>query len=520
MVSAESIEYPIANNGLLGVCMRRSPELNLTIQRPESGGAPLYLQIVDAIEKAIRVGQINIGQRLPAERTFADRLRVSRTTVTAAYRELEARGLLRGFVGRGTLVVASPADAGSEALSWSQRSSAMARQANYLSYVHHQTDVVPFELGWQDPSLYPTENLNALLRELAQTASSDLYAPPSPAGDRALQQALARWLEARGIRVNADNVLVTAGAQQGLNILARAFIGPGDVVLTERPTFLGALMAFRWAGADVVGVPSDDAGLQCDALEEMLARHRPKLIYLMPTFQNPTGAILSRERRQQVLDIAARYRVPIIESDLYGDIYFDQKPPPPLRAMDKLDAVIYQGSFSKIAAPSLRVGWLVVPKGALPALLAAKAFEDLHTPTLTQRLVARFLDSKHLDRHLASMRAECRRRRDHLIGLLHEHIPILQFRAPAGGYYLWARLPPPLTTDDLLPAAAARGVAIRGGSSHMPERGGEDYIRLCFASLDTRQIAKGVQRLAIAVRDSWDRLQSSAQRRSPGVSVI
>src|SRR5487761_115360 len=146
--------------------MRRSPELNLTISRPESGGAPLYLQVVEAIEKAIRTGQIGIGQRLPAERTFADRLRVSRTTVTAAYRELEARGLLRGFVGRGTLVVASPADAGSEALSWSQRSSSMAQQANYLSYVHHQPDVVPFELGWQDPSLYPTENLNALLREL------------------------------------------------------------------------------------------------------------------------------------------------------------------------------------------------------------------------------------------------------------------------------------------------------------------------------------------------------------------
>jgi DNA-binding transcriptional MocR family regulator len=500
--------------------MRRSPELNLTISRPESGDIPLYLQVVEAIEKAIRIGQIGIGQRVPAERTLSHLLRVSRTTVTAAYRELEARGLLRGFVGRGTLVVASPADASGEALSWSQRSSSMARQANYLSYVHHQPDVVPFELGWQDSSLYPTESLNALLRELTQTASSDLYAPPSPAGDRSLQQAIVQWLEARDIRVNADNVLITAGAQQGLNILARAFLSPGDVVLTERPTFMGALMAFRWAGAEVVGVPSDEAGLQSDALEDMLAWHRPKLIYVMPTFQNPTGAILSRERRQQVLDIAARYRVPIIESDLYGDIYFDQKPPSPLKAMDKLDAVIYQGSFSKIAAPSLRVGWLVVPKGALPALLAAKAFEDLHTSTLTQRLVARFLESRHLDRHLATMRAECRRRRDHLAALLHEHVPTLQFRPPAGGYYLWARLPPPLTTDDLLPAAAVRGVAIRGGSSHMPERGGEDYIRLCFASVDTRQITKGVQRLAAAVGDSWDRLQTNAQRRSPRVSVI
>ena len=283
-------------------------------------------------------------------------------------------------------------------------------------------------------------------------------------------------------------------------------------MLTEAPTFLGALMAFRWAGAEIIGVPVDDDGIRSDPLEETIIRQRPKFLFLMPNFQNPTGTVLSLERRKVILDIASRYRVPIIESDLYGEIYFDHKPPLPLKAMDVSGSVIYQGSFSKIVAPSLRVGWLVVPDGALPALLAAKAFEDLHTPTLTQQLVARFLTSHYLEPHLASMRTECHRRRDRLVTLLRRHIPELQFRVPQGGYYLWARLPPPLTTEDLIPCTIAYKVAVRAGTFHMPERGGENFIRLSFASVDVSDIAKGVQRLAAAIEEARTRVQNTASQ--------
>jgi DNA-binding transcriptional MocR family regulator len=304
-------------------------------------------------------------------------------------------------------------------------------------------------------------------------------------------------------------------------VLARAFVAPGDVVVTESPTFQCALVAFRWAGAEVVGVPVDHQGVQPDALEEALARHRPKLVYLIPTFHNPTGAVLSRERRRQVLELAARYRVPVVESDLYGEIVFEDTPPPRLHALDGGSVVLYQGSFSKLAVPGLRVGWLVAPPGATVPLTAAKEFEDLHTSTLSQRLVAAFLDSPHVERHLAVLRAECRARRDRLVRALREHCPRLAFRIPPGGYYLWAALPPPLTVEHLLPAAAAERVAVRPGPQFTPDGGGEDHIRLCFAALDGRRIEEGARRLGEALRQATERLDRTSRREAAAaVSVV
>ena len=501
---------------------RRTEEL--PIARPDPGApAPLYLQVVQGIEGSLRTGQLRVGQRLPAERDLAVQLRVSRTTVTAAYQELEARGFLRGHVGRGTVVVAAPADAARSGLAWSQRATPMALQAAQISFgvPRDQGDVVAFDTGWPDPALYPVEALDALLGELGNRGTADLYGAAPPAGDPFLREALSRWLDLRGIRTEPDRILVTTGAQQGLNVLARAFVGSGDVVVTESPTFQCAVVAFRWAGADVIGVPVDHEGIQPDALEEALARYRPKLVYLIPTFHNPTGAVLSRERRRRVLELAARYRVPLVESDLYGEIFFEDPPPPRLRALDEAGLVIYQGSFSKIAVPGLRVGWLVAPPGAMVPLTAAKGFEDLHTATLLQRLAAAFLDSPRAERHLAVLRAECRGRRDQLVGSLRQHGPRLGFRIPPGGYYLWAALPSPLTTEHLLPAAREQRVAVRPGPQFTPDGGGEDHIRLCFAVLDGRRIEEGARRLGEALRQATERLGVASRRPvAAAVSVV
>src|SRR5262249_26532846 len=247
------------------------------IPPPDPLGGPLYRQVVEAIEGGIRSGQLRVGQRLPAERKLAVQLGVSRTTVTGAYQELEARGLLRGHVGRGTVVVGAPPDSASAAFPWSQRASPLAREAGQLGFGSHahRSDVIRFDVGWSDRSLYPLAELNALLREIVTDASLELYRAPRPGGDPALREAVSRWLHSRGIAVPPEGVLVTSGAQQGLNVVARAFVEPGDSVVTETPTFLGGLMAFRWAGADVIGVPLDHEGIQPDLLEEALVRHRP-----------------------------------------------------------------------------------------------------------------------------------------------------------------------------------------------------------------------------------------------------
>jgi DNA-binding transcriptional MocR family regulator len=504
--------------------MPRRPHLDEPpIPRPDPrAGEALYLQVVHSIEEGIRTGRLRVGERLPAERTLAADLGVSRTTVTGAYQELEARGLLRGHVGRGTVVVGAPAGSRSTGLPWAQRASALALRAAPVSFgvPRPRADVIGFDCGWPDPTLYPVEALEGLLDRLPGRGTADLYLSTPPAGDRHLREALAGWLATRGIRTDPDQVLITAGAQQGINVLARAFVAPGDVVLTESFTFQCALVAFRWAGAEVVGVPTDHEGVQPDALEEALERYRPKLVYLIPTFHNPTGAVLGRERRRRVLELAGRYRVPVVESDLYGEIFFEEAPPPRLSALDAGGVTVYMGSFSKIAVPGLRVGWLVAPPDAMRALTAAKEFFDLHSPALTQRLAAAFIEGPQLERHLAVLRAECRIRRDQLVASLHEHCPDLRYRIPSGGYYLWAQLPAPLTTAELLPEAGEQGVAIRPGPQFAPGGGGQDHIRLCFASLEPRAIAEGIRRLGQALQAARRRLDGSPRRPAAAVSVV
>ena len=504
--------------------MARHPRREAAPIPPPDPRAPeaLYLQLVHGIEESIRTGRLRVGERLPAERTLAAELGVSRTTVTGAYQELEARGLLRGHVGRGTVIVGAPAGARASALPWSQRASALALRAAPVSFgvPRPRADVIAFDSGWPDPKLYPVDAIESLLDHLPGRGSPELYLSAPPPGDRRLREALAGWLASRGIRTDPDGVLVTGGAQQGINVLARAFLSPGDVVLTEASTFQCALVAFRWAGAEVVGVPVDHDGVQPDALEEALERYRPKLVYLIPTFHNPTGAVLSHERRRLVLELAARHRVPVVESDLYGEIFFEDTPPPRLKALDGNGLVVYQGSFSKIGVPGLRVGWLVAPPEAMGALTVAKEFVDLHTPALTQRLVAAFLGSPHLERHLSVLRAECRLRRDQLVASLRQHGPGLSFRIPSGGYYLWAQLPAPVTTVELLPEAGEQGVAIRPGPQFTPGGGGQDHIRLCFAALEPRLITEGIRRLGAALDAAGRRVDATSRRPAAAVSLV
>jgi DNA-binding transcriptional MocR family regulator len=447
-------------------------------------------------------------------------LGVSRTTVTGAYQELQARGILRGHVGRGTIVVGTPPDARHAALPWAQRITPGAIDGMRLAYTAPDgPDVIGFGVGLPDPRLYPVETLDSLLDALPRGDGS-LYNPAPAWGAPVLRETLADWLRSRGIRVTPEEILVTTGGQQGLNVITRAFITPGDAVITEGPTYPGAFLTFRWAGADVVEVPVDHEGVRVDALEEALARYRPKLIYLIPSFQNPTGVVLTAERRRRVLELALQYRVPIVESDLYGDLYFEQEPPAALKAQDASGVVIYQGGGSKLGLPGLRIGWLVAPVPAMAALTVAKTYEDLHTAALTQHLAAAFIGGPHAEQHLARLRVECRTRRNALVDGLRQHCPRLRFRVPGGSYYAWVTLPAPLTVDTLLPIALEHGVGARSGTAFSPNGGGADHIRLCYAALPPDRIGEGTRRLGLAMEQALARLGAAPPRRPPVSAAV
>jgi DNA-binding transcriptional MocR family regulator len=497
--------------------MARRPSPAISLPRPDPGaGAPLYLQVVSAIEHAIQDGRLQLGQRLPAERRLAVELGVSRTTATNAYRELEARGLVRGHVGRGTTVLADSMGTHGSAIPWQQRASRVTVDvAGVMTMVQApNSQRISFAQGWPDRSLQPHDLLDRAWRTIMDDGPRYLYGPAAPEGDLTLREALTVWLRGRGLSIRPDQCLITTGAQAGLNVVARAFVSHGQVVLTETPTWMGAILAFRWAGADVIGIPMDRDGIQLDPLEDALARYRPSLLYLMPSFQHPAGTVLSRERRRQVLEMTTRFRVPVLESDLYGDLHFEAPAPPPLKALDALESVIYQGSFSKIGAPGVRVGWLVAPTTALPILQAAKVVADVCTATGPQQLVARALDAPAFDLHLARLRRGCRERRDALVAALRRFCPMVDFNIPGGGYYLWVRLPAGLTAGQLLPVARERGVDLRPGPQFVPDGGGHNYVRLCFASVPTRDIEPGVRRLGEALRQLMRPLTAAVSRGS------
>jgi DNA-binding transcriptional MocR family regulator len=497
--------------------MATPPLGDLGFQPDPSDPQPIYVQLTAALADAIRAGRIAVGARLPSERLYAERLGLSRTTVTAAYHELKAAGLVRGYVGRGAVVIADDPDRRfAEAIAWPQLASRLHGPAQ-PTVVTAEPGRISFADGWLHPSLTPRAAMAACAAKALE--DPDLVTKAAPiVGLPALREALLEMLRANGVVATPGELLITGGAQQGLGVVARALISPGDVVVCESPTWHGAFRAFRAAGADVAGVAMDREGVDPDALEDALVRLRPIFVYLIPTFHCPTGRLMGLERRRRILELCARFRTPIVESHVYGDIAFGQ-PPPSLKSLDETGIVIHQGSASKTVSPALRLGWLVAPRAAMELLAPAKASLDLSTPALTQAVLAGFLRGGGYARHLPQFRAALQTRRDALIAALATHCPDLRWLTPQGGLYLWAQLPQFSRASDIEAAAAEAGVSVRGGEAFLPDGGTSSHIRLCYASPASDEIVTGAQRLGQALRTVLHRGRDPAARAATFASV-
>jgi 2-aminoadipate transaminase len=322
-----------------------------------------------------------------------------------------------------------------------------------------------------------------------QYAASEGYAP--------LRQAVADILP---WDVDASQVLITTGSQQGLDLVAKVLIDPGSKVLVETPTYLGALQAFGPMEPNPVGVASDDDGV---IVEDLVAKAKDaRFVYLLPNFQNPTGRTMTEERRAAVSAAAAAANLPIVEDNPYGELWFDEAPPPPLAARNP-DGVIYLGSFSKVLAPGLRLGFLVAPKSIYPKLLQAKQAVDLHTPIFTQRMVSAVMKDQFLDRHVPTIRALYKRQRDAMMAALTREMAGLdvKFNAPKGGMFLWARLPEGVDTVTLLPKAVERNVAFVPGAPFYAGEGDPRTLRLSFVTASVEEIDTAIAALAETLRE-------------------
>jgi DNA-binding transcriptional MocR family regulator len=318
--------------------------------------------------------------------------------------------------------------------------------------------------------------------------------------------------KARGITASPDNILVLAGSQQGLDLIARALIKPGDFVAMEVPSFLGALSVFRAVGARLLGVPMDREGMRIDVLEQVIVCCRPQLIYTLPTFQNPSGTVMSQERRRAVLSLAQRYQVPILEDDPYGELYYGDPPPPPLKSFDQYGHVIYLSTFSKVLFPGIRLGWLVASRPVVDRLAATKQYTDLHSNTLMQGAMTEFIQQGWLSEHVATLRQVYPHRGAAMLTALHDYMPRgLRWNEPTGGFFIWCLLEEGLRSKDLLAEAAHRRVAFVVGEAFHCDGGGQNALRLNFTYQDEKGIREGIRRLGEALTT----LMAQRERRQP-----
>lgn len=484
----------------------------LSARRAKDDACALYLRLQSDLEKSIREGKFALGSKLPPERALALKLRISRTTVTNAYRELEAKGLVRGYVGRGTYVCALPEPA-DVPFAWRGKMSATSlrlsgSQSAAVSREAVNPKLISFSFGCPALEIFPAEEFQQITRSIMARRSAEALGLGSVTGQPALRDAVAKE---HGVR--PDQVLVVAGSQEGIDLLARCLIDPGDHVIVETPGYFIAFQSFQAAGARLIGWDAGRADM--DELENLILRYHPKFICTTATFQNPTSRTLTLSQRKDLIDLATRYRVPLIDDEPYRELYFDSPPPQTLHALDEHGVVIHLGTFSKMLAPGLRLGYVVAPENVIELLAIAKHRAASFTPGLEQLVVAEMMRSGLLPSHLARLRQEHRVRRDAMVEALRQAFTKseVRFAAPAGGLYLWCRTEIGVNGSRLNDLAMQHGVVFTPGSFFHPDTGGDDEFRLCFGGSSPAKIREGVARLKSAfTKARAERTEQSAAR--------
>lgn len=380
-----------------------------------------------------------------------------------------------------------------------------------LLKITQRPEVISFAGGLPAPDVFPIERFReACCRVLEQNATLALQYGTTE-GYEPLREMIARHTSRYGIKAKTENVLITAGSQQALDLIGKLLINPGDRILVEAPTYLGALQAFNVYGAEYVSVPSDDDGLRTDVLEKPL-RSGPKFMYVLPNFQNPGGTTLSESRRHELVHLADKFGIPVIEDDPYGQLRFEGRHLPPLVVLDRknlrrdngysIGNVIYLSTFSKTLAPGLRLGWIIAPPDVIAKLVQLKQGADLHTSTFVQIVAYEVARDNFLDEHVKLIRRVYGERRDVMLTALKEFFPPeVTWTHPKGGLFLWVTLPEGMDSQRLFETALHENVAfVPGDCFYANGDEGRRHLRLNFSNAQPEQIREGVRRLSLALK--------------------
>lgn len=527
----------------------------VSLDDSDNRAEPLYLQIVRRFKESIQSGKLPIDSRLPTNRELSALLNVDRSTVARAYLELSEEGLIESHVGRGTFVKAARPAAqdrrvtAAHTIVWSEKFSRASRTldgilARQPVSAGVRDDVISFGGGIPTEEFYPSEQFQRIVTRMVKSGRTEEMFEYSPAdGNAELRAEVIAYLRRQGLSARDDELLIVSGSQQGIDLVSQALVDEGDVVVLEEPSYFWAICNFRAKHARLIGVSVDEEGMRMDALESVLSRHKVKLLYLMPSFQNPTGATLSPGRRQRLLELAREYQVPVLEDNFVGELVYDGERMPSLRTEPGAkEIVIHQGTFSKALCPGLRLGWLVAPAEVMARLRAAKRASDLSTNSMAQVILAHYLKDGLYSQHLEHVRAAYRARRDAMISALDTYIAPLSisgelasgrntstrvtWQKPNGGLFVWLKLPGRLSARELLAYAEREGVSFSPGELFFVGGDQPEFMRLCFIQTDEQVIEEGIRRLSRAVDAYFDdvtRLRQSqknvVRRGSEGVLI-
>ncbi|MCX7749846.1 MAG: PLP-dependent aminotransferase family protein [Clostridia bacterium] len=465
---------------------------------------PLYTQLYEKIKEMIVHGVLAAGTRLPSVRQLAGSLGINQITVVSAYRMLENNKYAFSKPGSGTYVakmlpLIRPRTPENESMLTDE-----LYHQDDISLIHNgqikiNKDTVNFASATPNPDLFPVEDFKQALNEVLDRDKGNAFGYQESQGFYPLRESIAKILHQSKIPCSADMLQIISGAQQGIDIISKAFLNQGDYVIVESPTYTGAIAVFKSRGAQIIDIELETDGPNLKILEYNLNKYRPRLIYTIPTFQNPTGYSYSNFKRQELLRLAEKYNAYIIEDDYVSDLDFELKGFIPIKALDKNHRVIFIKSFSKIFMPGLRLGFMIVPSELLGNILEAKHTTDISTSGLIQRTFDLYIRNGFWDKHYRFMYQIYKERYLAIVKQLDENLPdSIQFMHPGGGLNIWLDLPYGFSISELVKQCAAHNIVFAPGKIFYCSSSSQklNHIRLSFAAVYTEQIHEGLQKLA------------------------
>ncbi len=478
---------------------------------------PYYIQLKDQFKDLILSGFLKPNMMIPPTRQLAVTLKINRNTVVTAYEELEADGLVYSHVGQGTFVsdineyMAKKDESVQRRFNWSNfLSSEMDDQALLALVQLYRSCIarakVSFGGAHPDDELYPIDLIKRCFHSVLKEEKNEIFRYGPVEGFLPLREYIARKIKNIGIETTAENIFITSGSQQALEITSRILIERGNYVITEEPTYTGALSVFNTLRARIIGIPMEKDGLNMEVLEDILKKYNPKFIYTMPNFHNPTGITISMNKRKKLIFLAEKYDVPIIEDDASGDLRFEGEDMPSLKSLDDAGQVIYINSFSKDLIPGFRVGWIVLNEAIRNRFIAYKQIEDLATNTISQAILYKFCSRGYLKTHLRKVRKIYRERRDTMMRSIRKHFPKnIEVIRPKGGLFVWIKFPEKIDLTAVFEESLKHGIIFSLGTLFYDSGGGKNEMRLCYAAIPPEKIEEGIKILGgIISENTWE----------------